>query len=93
MQSFIPIGRQCLILPQKELEKTKSGIILQLERDSPTHQNNFQYGVVVKKGTLPTSEFHERDTVCFPRGCGVEQEIDGVKYLVVKYSDIVAITY
>lgn len=92
MQNFTPIGRQCLILPQKEINKTKSGIIINVDRDSPTIINNVLYGVVIKKGS-PTSEFHERDTVMFPRGCGVEQEIDDVKYLVVKYSDILAITY
>ncbi len=93
MQTFTPIGRVCLILPQQEIPKTKSGIILIEPRETTSNFDKYQNGVVIKKGTTPTSEFHERDTVIFPYGCGIVQEINDVKYLVVKYEDIIAITY
>lgn len=93
MQTFTPIGRVCLILPQQEIPKTKSGIILIENKESASNFGHYQHGVVIKKGTIPTSEFHERDTVMFPRGCGIVQDINDVKYLLVKYDDITAITY
>ena len=84
-----PLADRVLILPQAAEEKTISGIIIP---DTAKEKPLMGKVVAVGPGTADIKmEVKEGDTVLYGKYAGTEINVDGVDYLIMKQSDILAI--
>lgn len=90
-----PLGARVLIAPREVEEKTAGGLIV-----PPTAQEDKkpEVGIVVKLGTGENEkgekvEFKVKvgDTVFFKRYSPEEIEVEGKKYFILDYADILAV--
>jgi chaperonin GroES len=84
-----PLADRVLVQPQEAEEKTESGIII-----PDTAKEKPQRGTVVAvgKGTKDEEmEVKEGDTVLYGKYAGTELKIEGVEYLMMRQSDILAV--
>lgn len=94
-KAITPVGANILVKPVEEEEKTASGLIIQ----STSKGERPQRGEVVALGTGGTDEHGNEivfnvkkgDTVLFKKYAPEEIELDGVEYLIMKQSDILAV--
>ena len=84
-----PLADRVLILPQAAEEKTIGGIIIP---DTAKEKPLMGKVVAVGPGTADVKmEVKEGDTVLYGKYAGTELNIEGVDYLIMKQSDILAI--
>ncbi len=88
--SIKPIGDRVVVLPVKESEKTKSGIILPetADKEKPAQ------GKVVSMGAgekIKKSGVKKGDEVVFEKYAGTEFKIGNVEYKILKEDEILAI--
>ena len=84
-----PLSDRVLVLPNPAEEKTAGGLYI-----PDTAQENPLVGKVVAAGPGTSEiemEVKEGDTVMYGKYAGTEINYDGVDYLVMKQSDIIAI--
>ena len=89
-----PLGDRLLVKPIEQEEKTASGIIL-----PETAKEKPQEGEVLAVGPGSRKEDGERiamdvavgDRVLYAKYAGTEIKMDGVKYLILRESDVLAI--
>lgn len=94
-KKITPIGGYILVKPEKEEEKTASGLIIQTSGKGERPQR----GEIVALGTGQISERGEKvpfnvevgNSVLFKKYSPEEIEIEGENYLIMKESDILAI--
>lgn len=82
IKDFKPIGDNVIVLPIEE-EKTSDLIIPTSAKEAP------QKGLVIASSDHP--EIKEGCTVLFRKQAGLEQEVEGKKYLILKTNDIIAV--
>lgn len=87
MKSLQPVNQNVLLEldNDKELKQTKSGIFLP---DAAVEKQNF--AKVAGISTIENSEIAIGDTVLYKAFSGTETEIEGKKYLLLPYADILA---
>lgn len=84
-----PLADRVLVKPEDEKEKTVGGIII-----PDTAKEKPQQGIVMAVGCgTKDEEMHlkEKDKVLFGKYAGTEVEIDGIKHLIMRQSDILAV--
>lgn len=82
-----PIGERVILKPVKAEEKTKSGIYL------PKDSEEKKQGIVVDVGTLKDGAripLHQGDKVLYGGYGSEEIEINGNKYIILEFKDIIA---
>lgn len=79
-----PLSNKVAIQPTTEEKKTVGGILLVDTKDEKT-----QTGVVVATG-YDAEQVIRGETVIFPKGIGIEFNIDGVDYIMLNENDILA---
>ncbi len=81
-----PIGERVLIKPVKKETKTKSGIILPESEDK-------NQGEIIAMGLFPSGKrlpIKKGDIVIYKGYSSEEIEVDGEKYIIVDFRDIIA---
>lgn len=81
-----PLEDRVLLRPVKPEERTKGGIIL-----PDTAQEKSQEGEVVAVGDDENIKVKPGDRVLFARYSGTEVKIDGIEYVIVNRSDLLAV--
>lgn len=82
-----PLGARVLVRPLEGEEKTSGGILLpETAREKP------QQGIIEAVGDEEemTTDLKVGDRVIFPKYTGTEIKLDGVDYLIMDESDILA---
>lgn len=82
-----PIGERVVIKPVKTEERTKSGIYL------PSDKEEKKQGIVQEVGTLKDGvriPLHQGDRILYSGYSSEEIELNGEKYLIVEFKDIIA---
>lgn len=88
LMNIKPIGERVLIKPVKEEEKTAGGIYI-----PETAKEKKKQGVVIEVGTLEDGKempIKKGDVILYSGYSSEELEIDGEKYIVVNFKDIIA---
>jgi len=83
-----PIGERVLIKPKKEEEKTKGGIYI-----PDTAKENKKEGVIVEVGTGKDDKplpLKKGDKILYGGYSSDEFEIDGEKYVILEFKDVLA---
>ena len=88
--SIKPLGDRAVVVPTKEAEKTKSGIILPetVDKEKPAQ------GRVVAIGNgekIKKSGLKKGDEVVYEKYAGTEFKIGGAEYKILKEEEILAI--
>jgi chaperonin GroES len=90
-----PLGDKVVIRPQKEEEKTKSGIVLPAtaEKEKPEQGEIIAVGPgkMTEDGKLVPMSVKVGDTVLFQKYGPTEIKLEGTEYLVVSESDVLAV--
>ena len=90
-----PLGDKVVIRPQKEEEKTKSGIVLPAtaEKEKPEQGEVIAVGPgkITEDGKLVPMSLKVGDTVLFQKYGPTEIKLEGVEHLVVSEGDILAV--
>ncbi|KKS45973.1 co-chaperone GroES [Candidatus Azambacteria bacterium RIFOXYD1_FULL_42_11] len=88
--SIKPLGDRAVVLPLKEAEKTKSGIILPetVDKEKPAQGRVTAIGAGEK---IKKSGLKKGDEVVFEKYAGTEFKIGGVEYKILKEEEILAI--
>ena len=88
-----PLFDRVILLPEKKQEQTSSGIFL-----TNVSEEKSQIGTVISVGDGGLVDGKEvvmrvkpKDRVLYSKFAGTEIKIDGVEYLVIKQTDILAI--
>jgi chaperonin GroES len=87
--NITPLHDRVIVKPAAAEEKTKGGIII-----PDTAKEKPQRGVVVAAGTGKKDEpmtVKEGDTILYGKYAGTEISFEGVDYLIMRESDILAI--
>lgn len=92
-RKFNPLGDRVVIKPSAKEERTSSGLVL-----PDTAKEKPQEGEVVAVGTGRVTDDGKRialevkvgDTVVYSKYAGTEVKEDGVEYLIVRETDILA---
>lgn len=94
MKTIKPLGEYVLVEPIQEDNLTASGIVLpDTGKEKPGSGTVLEVGPgrVMESGTVqPITDIVKGDIVFFAKYSPEELELDGKKYLLVKYSSIVA---
>ena len=85
MKVIKPLGDRVLVLPQPKEEKTVNGIIV-----PDSLKETQSHGEVIAIGNS-VNFLNEGDTVLYNKRIGTAYESDGIKYIIVHESDILAI--
>lgn len=85
---FEPLGNRCLVLPDPQEEKVEDLGEYQITQKTDPHERPVE-GSVVLLGAGSTGVVSLQDKVFFGKYAGFEQELDGVKYLILQESEIV----
>jgi chaperonin GroES len=90
-----PLGDKVVIRPQKEEEKTKSGIVLPAtaEKDKPEQGEVIAVGPgkLTEDGKIVPMSVKVGDTVLFQKYGPTEIKLEGTEYLVVSEGDVLAV--
>lgn len=88
--SIKPLGDRVVVLPVKESEKTKSGIILPetADKEKPAQGKVISIGLGEK---IKKSGVRKGDEIVFEKYAGTEFKIGGVEYKILKEDEILAI--
>lgn len=89
-----PIGDKIIVEPEKEEEKTKSGIVLpDTAKEKPQKGKVIAVGPgkVLDNGQRSPMEVKEGDIVIYSKYAGTEVKIDDKEYLILSDRDILAI--
>ncbi len=85
MTTIEPLGTRVLIRPLEQEAKTSSGLFL-----PETAKEKPQTGEVVAVGTDEDMKLKAGDKVLFAKYSGTEFKLDGVEYLLLEESDVLA---
>ncbi len=85
MTTIEPLGTRVLIRPLEQEAKTTSGLFL-----PETAKEKPQTGEVVAVGTDEEIKLKAGDRVLFAKYTGTEFKLDGVEYLLLEESDVLA---
>ena len=80
-----PMGTRLLIQPLDQESKTASGLLL-----PETAKEKPQTGLVVAVGDDDENKLKVNDKVLFAKYSGTEFKLDGVEYLLLESSDVLA---
>ncbi len=83
--SIQPLGARVLVQPLEQQSRTASGIIL-----PETSKEKPQTGLVVAVGDDEDIKVKLNDKVLFAKYTGTELKLDGIDYLLMDHSDILA---
>jgi len=85
-----PLGDRVVVLPSKEAEKTKSGIILPetADKEKPAQGKVMAIGLGEK---IKKSGVKKGDEVVFEKYAGTEFKLSGVEYKILKEEEVLAI--
>lgn len=89
-----PIGDKIIVEPEKEEEKTKSGIVLpDTAKEKPQKGKVIAVGPgkILDNGQRSPMEIKEGDIVIYSKYAGTEIKIEDKEYLIVSDRDIVAV--
>ena len=89
-----PLGDRLLVKPIEQEEKTASGIILpETAKEKPQEGEVLAVGPGGRKedGSRIEMDVKVGDIVLYAKYAGTEIKMDGVKYLILRESDILAI--
>ncbi len=89
-----PLGDRLLVKPIEQEEKTASGIILpETAKEKPQEGQVLAVGPGARKddGTRIEMDVKVGDRVLYAKYAGTEIKMDGVKYLILRESDILAV--
>ena len=88
--SIKPLGDRVVVLPVKESEKTKSGIILPetADKEKPAQGKVAAMGGGEK---IKKSGLKKGDEIVFEKYAGTEFKIGGIEYKILKEDEILAI--
>jgi chaperonin GroES len=89
-----PIGDKIIVEPEKEEEKTKSGIVLpDTAKEKPQKGKVIAVGPgkVLDNGQRSPMEVKVGDTVIYSKYAGTEVKIEDKEYLILSDRDILAI--
>lgn len=85
MTTIEPLGTRVLIRPLEQEAKTSSGLFL-----PETAKEKPQTGEVMAVGTDEEIKLKAGDKVLFAKYSGTEFKLDGVEYLLLEESDVLA---
>jgi chaperonin GroES len=94
MTTFKPLSNYILVKPVEMPDTTPSGILLpEASKEKPNHGVVVAYGEGQRndKGELIPTVLKDGDTVLFQKYSGIEVKLDGVKYLLMRETDILGI--
>ncbi len=84
-----PLSDRVLVLPNPAEEKTAGGLYIpETAKEKPLAGKVVAVGVGTKDVTM---EVKEGDTVLYGKYAGTEVSYDGIDYLIMKQSDILAV--
>ncbi|MDI6860815.1 MAG: co-chaperone GroES [Caldisericia bacterium] len=89
-----PIGDKIIVEPEKEEEKTKSGIVLpDTAKEKPQKGKVIAVGPgkILDNGQRSPMEVKEGDIVIYSKYAGTEVKIDDKEYLILSDRDVLAI--
>ncbi len=89
-----PLGDRLLVKPIEQEEKTASGIILpETAKEKPQEGEVLAVGPGVRKedGARVEMDVKVNDIVLYAKYAGTEVKMEGIKYLILRESDILAI--
>jgi len=89
-----PLADRVLVKPLEAEEKTKGGIIIPdnaKEKPQKGEVIAVGSGKVAENGQKIAMELKKGDSVLYGKYSGTEVTVDGVEYLIVKESDILAV--
>jgi chaperonin GroES len=89
-----PLGDRLLVKPIEQEEKTASGIILpETAKEKPQEGEVLAIGPGGRKedGSRISMDVAVGDRVLYAKYAGTEIKMDGVKYLILRESDVLAI--
>ena len=89
-----PLGDRLLVKPIEQEEKTASGIILpETAKEKPQEGEVLAVGPGGRKedGSRIAMDVEVGDRVLYAKYAGTEVKMDGVKYLILRESDVLAI--
>jgi chaperonin GroES len=89
-----PLGDRLLVKPIEQEEKTASGIILpETAKEKPQEGQVLAAGPGARKedGVRIEMDVKVGDRVLYAKYAGTEIKMDGVKYLILRESDILAV--
>ncbi len=89
-----PLGDRLLVKPIEQEEKTASGIILpETAKEKPQEGEVLSVGPGGRKedGSRIAMDVEVGNRVLYAKYAGTEVKIDGVKYLILRESDVLAI--
>jgi chaperonin GroES len=92
--TFKPLSNYVLVRPMEMPDTTPSGLLLpEASKEKPNHGTVVAYGDGVRndRGGLIPMALKEGDTVLFQKYSGIEVKLDGVKYLLMRETDILGI--
>jgi chaperonin GroES len=81
-----PLGKRVLVKPENSEEKTKGGLYIP---DSAKEKNS--QGIIIAIGDSDDIKVKVKDKVMFESYAGTEVKIDGEKYMLMDYKEILAI--
>jgi chaperonin GroES len=89
-----PLADRVVVKPITQEEKTKGGIVLpDTAKDKPQEGEVIAVGPgrILDNGTRLNPEVKVGDRVIFSKYSGTEFKLDGVEYLILRESDILAV--
>ncbi len=89
-----PLGDKIIVEPEKEEEKTKSGIVLpDTAKEKPQKGKVIAVGPgkILDNGQRSPMEVKEGDTVIYSKYAGTEVKIDDKEFLILSDRDILAV--
>jgi chaperonin GroES len=86
-QKIHPLGENVLVKPEKEMAKTKSGLVLP-ETATPDRP---QEGKVIAVGDSDKIKVKKGQTIIFAKYAGSEIKIGEEEYLIIKNEEILAV--
>jgi chaperonin GroES len=89
-----PLADRLLVKPIEQEEKTASGIILpETAKEKPQEGEVLAVGPGARKddGTRIEMDVQVGDRVLYAKYAGTEIKMDGIKYLILRESDVLAI--
>ena len=89
-----PLGERVVVKVSEQEMKTASGIVLPDTAKEKPQQGEVVAvgkGKILDSGALAPMDVKKGDTVLFAKYSGNEVKVDGVDYLIIRQSDILAI--
>ena len=80
-----PLGERVLVKPVKAEERTKAGIYIPEEA-----RENKKEAIVEEIGSLKEATLKKGDRIMYGGDSSDEFEVDGEKFLIIEYKDVIA---